>query len=242
MEAMGTISGGAIVVKKYQASLTMGTAGVFVLSGDQVSSTLSSIEIGTTSTVLTTGSIGVSLDTSGTVAATCMTSDADLLVSIAVNPDLIIRAKMSSGQTADTAMTVGETTSADSGGVNATGVTTIDEGMIWGYNGANKGLYRRLDNATGSVSINFPNAIASGDKFISANSYPGVHTALGLTMGMDLTSDITQADALTVVPGDNDTFIVFDVQLGTEDNDGENNSFYHLLQNQNVFGNAASSA
>jgi len=242
MEALGTISGGAIVVKKYQASATMSTAGVFVLGGDQVSSDLSSVKVGTTSTDLTTGSVGISLDTTGTVAATGMTSNADLLVSCAVNPDLIIRAKMSAGQTADTAMTVGETTAASAGGTVATGVTTIDEGMIWGYNGANKGLYRRLDDTAGSVTINFPNAIASGDKFISANSYPACSTAASLNLGPDLTTSFTQADALTVVPGTNDTFIVFDVELGTEDNDGENNSFYHFIQNQSIFGCTQTSA
>jgi len=235
MEAMGTIGGGAIVVKKYQASATMSTAGVFVLAADQVSSDLASVKPGTASTALLTGSVGVSLDTSGTIGATG-TTDAASVVSVTVNPDLIIRVKMSNGATADTALSIQPTTAASSTGVTATGVTTEDEGIVWGYDGANKGIYRRCDDAAGSVTINFPNAIASGDNFLSANSPPCVASIAGLGNGPNLTTDFTQADATTTVPADNDTLQCFDVQLGTEDDDGANNSFWHFVQKQSIFG------
>jgi hypothetical protein len=66
--------------------------------------------------------------------------------------------------------------------------------------------------------------------------------AASLSNGPDLTSDLTQGDASTACPGDNDTFIVFDLQLGTEDDDGANNSFWHFVQNQHVFGNTMNTA
>ena len=241
MEAMGTISGGAIVVKKYQAGATLSTAGVLLLGGDQVSGNLSSVSIGTTSTALLTGTAGVSLDTTGTIAITG-TADADLFVSVAVNPDLIIRLKMTNGGTEDTALTIGTCNVTDTTGVAAAGVTTLKEGLLWGYDGGNKSFYRRADDTSGGVTINFPNTITSGDRFLHANSYPGVSTAAGLSNGPDLSALITQGDAATANPGQNDTFMVFDVQLGDEDDDGANNSFWHVVQNQNIFGSSQTSA
>lgn len=237
MEAMGTIGGGAIVVKKFQASATLPNAGVFLAGADQVSGDLCSVAIATTSTAMDTGSVGVSLDTTGTIGATG-TADADLLVSVAANPDLIIRAKMSASVTEDTTLTIQPTTSASPTGINANGVTALKEGMIWGYDGANKGIFRRCDVTTGSVTINYPNAIASGDRFLHACCYPCVSSAAGLSNGPNLSTLITQCDAETACPGDNDTFMLFGVQLGTEDDDGANNSFYHFVQNQSIFGAA----
>jgi hypothetical protein len=235
MEAMGTIGGGAIVVKKYQASATMSTAGVFVIAGQATATDLGCVAIGTTSTALLTGSVGVSLDTTGTIGATG-TTDAGSIVSVAVNPDLIIRVKMTNGATEDTALTIQPATADSSTGITATTVTTEDEGIIWGYDGANKGIYRRVDDAAGSVTINFPNGIVSGDNFLSANSPPCVFSIAGLGNGPNLSTLITQADATTTVPGDNDTLQCFDVQLGTEDDDGANNSFWHMVQKQSIFG------
>jgi len=235
MEAMGTIGGGAIVQKKYQAGTTIANVGIPLLGSGAAATDLASVEVPTTSTALTTGMVGLSLSTSGTVAATGV-ADADIIVSVAVNPDLIIRCKMNNGATEDTALAIQTTTAADATGVTATGVTSLTQGMLWGYDGANKGVMRRTDNTAGSVSINFGSAIASGDRFLYANSAPCVSAAAGLGNGPDLTTLFTQGDASTANPGDNDTFMVFDVELGTEDNDGQNNSFWHFVQNQNIFG------
>jgi hypothetical protein len=235
MEAMGTIGGGAIVVKKYQASATMGTAGVLVNSATATATDLASVVSATASDPLTTGSVGVSLDESGTIGATGTTL-VGAFVSVAVNPNLIIRVKMNAGATADTGLTVQACNADSSSGITAGNVTTEDEGIIWGYDGANKGIYRRLDSAAGSVTINFPNAITSGDKFLSANSPPCVASIAGLGNGPNLTTDFTQGDATTTVPGDNETLQCFEVQLGTEDGDGENNSFWHMVMRQSVFG------
>ena len=241
MEAMGTLSGNSVLIVKYMASATMSTAGVFLLAGDQVSADLGSFKLATTTTATTTPTLGVTIDTSGTIAATG-TVEADLPVSVAVNPDLIIRVKMNSGSTEDTALTIGTASSASATGVAAAGVTTLKEGMMWGYDGGNKGSMRRCDDTVGGVTINFPNAIAVGDRFIMASMFPGVGTAAGLSNGPDLTTLRTQAVAQTINPGDNDSFFVFGVELGTTDDDGANNSFYQLVQNFHIFGNAGGTA
>jgi hypothetical protein len=246
MEAMGTLSGGAIVVKRYQSGFTVANAGIPLLGAGTAAAlaTGASVQTPTTSTALTTGMVGLSLDTSGTVAATGVSDNNDILVSVAVNPDLIIRCKMSNGTTEDTALAIQTTTAADSTGATATGVTSLTQGMLWGYDGNQKGVMRRTDDTAGSVVINFDDTtgIASGDRFLFANSAPAVSVAAGLANGPNLSTLFTQGDASTANPGDNDTFMVLDVELGTEDNDGANNSFWHFVQNQNIFGSTQTSA
>ena len=85
MEPMGTIGGGAIVIKKYQASATQSTAGVFLVAADQVSTHLASVAIATAgNSAVTLGTVGVGVDTTGTIGATG-TVNADLFISVAVN-------------------------------------------------------------------------------------------------------------------------------------------------------------
>jgi hypothetical protein len=240
MEAMGTIGGGAIVVKKYQAGTTISAAGTPLIGSTIATTDFASVEPMTTSTALTAGNVGIGLDTTGTVAATGITDTNDILVSVAVNPDLIIRCKMSNGGTADTALTLYPTTAADATGVTATGITNLDDSVCWGYDGGNKGEYRCMNDAAGSTAINFPNAIGSGDNFLYASGFP-CKTLAAASPWPDLTSSLTQMDA-TSATNDADNFHLFDLELGTIDNDGANNSFYILIQNYHVFGSTGSSA
>jgi len=240
MEAMGTIAGGAIVVKKYQAGTTISAAGTPLIGSTISSSDLGSVEPMTTTTALTAGNAGLALDTTGTVAATGITDTNDILVSVAINPDLIIRCKMCNGATEDTALTLYPTNAADATGALASNVTTLDDSIFWGYDGGNKGEYRCADDAAGSAAINFPNAIASGDNFLYASGFP-CKTLAAASPYITLTTALTQADA-TTADNDNDNFVIYDVQLGTEDDDGANNSFYLLVQYQHIFGSWGTSA
>jgi len=242
MEAMGTIGGGAIVVKKYQAGTTISTAGIPLIGSLTSATDYASVEPMTTSTALVNGNVGIGLDTTGTITQTTTADSNDLLISVAVNPDLIIRCKMNNGATEDTALTLYPTSAADATGVTTTGTTSLDQGVQWGYDGANKGHYRRMNDAAGSTAINFANAVAQGDNFLFANGYPACLVAASLSNGPNLTTALTQGDASTACPGDNDTFIVFDMQLGTEDDDGANNSFWHFVANQHVFGSTMNTA
>jgi len=235
MEAMGTIGGGAIVVKKYQAGTTIARAGVPVIGSLAVATDIAEVEPMTQTTALVNGNVGLGLDATGTVAASGITDTNDVLISVAVNPDLIIRCKMNNGTTDDTALTINAAGADSATGVDAGG-TTLTQGIVWGYDGANKGEHRRTSDTTGGVGINFPNAIASADRFLHANSSPCGYAAASLANGPNLTDNLTQGDASTANPGDNDTFITFGLQLGTEDDDGANNSFWHLVQIQHIFG------
>jgi hypothetical protein len=239
MEAMGTISGGAIVVKKLQAGTTISNAGVPVIGSTVASSDFGMVEPMTVDTILTAGNAGVGVDTTGTIAATGMTDDNDTLISVALNPDLLIRAKMSNGATADTALAINPAGAADATGAD-TGVTTLDDSAIWGYDGANKGQLRCTDTTTGDVALNFTSAIAATDNFLIAAGYP-FKTLAAASPWPELTTSLTQIDS-TTVNNDTDNFVIYDMQLGTEDDDGANNSFYLLVAYQHVLGSFGTSA
>lgn len=235
MELLGTISGGAPVMKRFIASATVPSAGVpFIGTNDGSTDIGDVLQMAATGTVLTTGSVGLGVDTTGTVSATA-TPTSDVLVTVAVNPDLIIRAKMSGGATEDTALTIITTSSADSGGVTLNGFTSVDGRTVWGYDGANKGERRQFDSTNGGVGLRFPNSIGSSDRFLECAGSPCMSVVASLAYP-DITTLLTQMDALTAASTDNDGWQILGMENGTEDDDGANNSFYHLVQNQHLFG------
>lgn len=240
MEVLGTLSGGAPVIKQFFASAAMTTAGIPVEGADVATADIGGVAAVNASAV--SGKVvGITLDTAPDAAATGITSASDILVSVVVNPDVIARIKMSGGTTSDTALTLTATTAADSTGVTATGTTTLDDSMIWGYDGGNAGILRRADDTAGSVSINFPNAIGSGDNFLTAVGFPGwAHTTANLAY-FDLTTTLDQAVAQTAAT-DTDLFQVIDVEARDEADEGRTNSFYHCIVNDHLFGGNAQSS
>jgi hypothetical protein len=148
---------------------------------------------------------------------------------------------MSASSTADTALTPQAPSAADTTGVD-TAITSLDEGIIWGYSGSNKGIMRRATDTTGGAAINFENGILTSDRYLHAGcGMPGANSAAAL-FGPDLTTTLTQGIAEVINPADTDLFATFDVILGTEDDDGANNSFWLLVQNQSSFGSNNNSA
>jgi hypothetical protein len=240
MEAMGTISGGAIVVKKYQAGTTMALAGIPIKGAGAANTDLGAVEPITASDAMSTGTVGISLDTCVVAGATGVTDTNDLMVSIAVNPDLIIKAKMAASATSDVALSIQSPDTDDSTGADI-GMTTLDEGFIWGYSGNNKGILRRCTTTSGGAGINFENGVLTSDQYLYASGgMPGACTAAAL-FSPDLTTTVDQVDAQTTSPADNDYFHTFDVILGTEDDDGANNSYFLFIQNASCYGSSLSS-
>ena len=238
MELVYMLSGGAPVIKRYMAGTTISTAGIPVLGAVDAGTDLGSVEPTTASTVVGIGSqVGLCLDTSGTVAATGITDSNDLFVSVVINPDAVLRAKMNNGTTSDTALATTAPTSADSTGVTLTGATTFDNGAVWGYTGTNVGEFRRSDDASGSLSINLVNGTATTDTYIAVHGFP---CSVELTNWecFDLTTDLTQIIAQTAVV-DKDNYATVDMEMRTATDDGINNSFYHLIANNHLFGSSS---
>lgn len=237
MEVIGYLYGGGPVIKRYHAGTTISTRGIQILGAVDAATDLGSVEPGTTSTAINVGSqVGINLDTSGTIGATGTTA-AGILISILVRPDAIIKGKMVAGSTADTALTAQACTAASATGVIATGVTSMDNGCMWGYDGANQGVVRRTDDTSGGVAINFPNAIASGDRFLAANGYP-CGCELTNFECYDLTTNLDQIDATTLIT-DMDNFVTFDLDVKGQEDSGASNSYYHLIANNHLFGSSS---
>lgn len=236
MQFRGTLSGGGPVMKSYMAGTTMATAGIPVLGAVDAATDLGSIEPITASSATLTGTmVGLLLDPTGTVAATGITDSAELFSRVVVNPDMIYGARANAGTTSGTALATTATTAADTTGATATGTTTLDNGALYGVTGGNVGEFRRTDDTAGSVSINFPNAIGSGDTFIALHGFPCSVEQTSWEC-YDLTTDLTEVVAQTAVV-DTNNFATLDIKfnhfeptLKTE---------YELIANNHLFGSSS---
>ena len=238
MELAYMLSGGAPVVKRYMAGTTISTAGIPVLGAVDAGTDFASVEPAVAATATVSGSqVGLCIDTSGTIAATGMTDDADLFVSVIINPDAVLRAKMNNGATSNTALATTAPTSADSTGATLTGATTFDNGAVWGYTGTNVGSFRRSDDASGSLAINLVNGTATTDTYLAVHGFPcGVE--ITNFESYQLTSDLTQIRAQTAAV-DMDNYATVDMELRDSSQSGTTNSYYHLIANAHLFGSSA---
>jgi hypothetical protein len=239
MEFAYTLSGGAPVIKRYMASETLSTAGVPVIGSVEAATGASraSIRPAGASDVVNTGSqVGLLMDTSGTVAATGITDSDDLIVSVIINPDAVIRARMNNGTASGTALALTTPTAADTTGVTV-GSTTLDNGAVWGYSGNNVGQYRRTTGTTGVCAINFTNGILTTDTYLACHGFP---CSVELTSWecYDLTTDLTEVIAQTAVV-DTNNFATVDMEMNDSTDDGINNSYYHLIANNHLFGSSS---
>ena len=237
MEVMGLLGGGAPVVKKYQITATLATAGVAMTSGGDADPGV--IICGTTTC---TDLLGVTLDT-----ATYSTTQGDGAreVSIVINPDAIYRAKMSFGATVNTAMTRFDITNAVSTGLTLTSgddftsTVNYDIGMVWWFSGANVGdTPRHIDTTTSTgltVEVPFKNATVVGDEFMVSGVSLFHDKALAQ---IQLTSDISQVDA-SIAPGTGAEFVAIDGEFNTAADEGATNSFYHLLSTDHSYSGSA---
>lgn len=238
MELAYLLSGGAPVIKRYMAGTTISTAGIPVLGSLDAATDLGTVEPMKASDAMTVGgSLGLAIDTSGTVAATGITDSADLFVSVIINPDAVLRAKMNNGVTSGTALATTSPTSADSTGVTLTGATTFDNGACWGYTGTNVGEFRRMADTSGAAAINFPNGTATTDTYIAVHGFPG-SIEVGGWECYDLTTDLTQVVAQTVIT-DTLNFATVDMEMRDASQDGVSNSYYHLIASSHLFGSSS---
>jgi hypothetical protein len=223
-------------MKNFQATDTLGTAGVPVTTVDVASTDRGGVQIIANTANPTQSVVGLTVGLAGqtiTIADTGMTDNADLYVRCVVNPDAVYRAKLSGGATAGTALTEHTNTSEDTTGVTCTGAAFLDDGVVWGYSGNNVGQYRRADAAT-TVATNFINTIAVGDSFLSGPGFPGA-VQVTTQAWMNLTTNMDQVNA-AAVDSDNDNFLIVDFNLRDSSESGTTNSFYHLLCNNHAVG------
>lgn len=226
--------GDGIVVKKYQIGEAMATAGVPVLKP-----TLSGTDgLLLASTTAAADLIGVTLDAHATrnTAQTGLVDNA-VYVSVIINPNGIFRARLSGGATTGTAIsTTAETVASTTGLIvtNAPG-TDYDDGVIWGYDGANAGYARKIevgDATDANLTIALPFDTAVGDLFLMATTNPGDDA------GVQLTSALDEVDA-TAENHAGVNFRVVEGDLRDKGGEGTTKSYFYLKGRDYMFGPGA---
>ncbi len=233
MEFAYTLSGAAPLIKKYQVNATVARAGVPLLipgagnAGIVLATTTGAADM-----------LGVNLDTATYVTAqqTDGTS-AERKVSVIINPDAVWRMKMSGGATEDTALALQAVTTAASDGLSVTTAAewsspTFDEGVVWGYDGANAGQARKITSVSstaGTVTVAFDRDTVVGDNFLRAPYWP----VQGITV--QLTTLLTQADA-SIAVGTGAGFKTVELILKDITDSGRTNSYVLAIPTDHVWG------
>lgn len=233
--------GSVPILKKFQFGVTLTNAGIpFTVPAAGTAG----VVIGTTTGA--TDLVGMSVDkgtvaTTGAAQSTYSTtqgvgaSSAERLVTLIVNPFAVWSAKLSGGATEDTALAEQVVTSASSGGTAVTTAAewsnpTYDEGVTWGYTGANAGRVRKVTSVSstaGTVTIPFDVATAVGDIFLRAPYWPMQ------TVTVQLTTNLYQADA-SIAVGTGAPYRVVELRLRDSTDSGKTNSFVLFASNSHA--------
>lgn len=232
MEVSGFFSGGAPVIKKYQIGEAMANSGVPV---EVATAGVAGIVLVETTTALDL--VGITLDAQATLVTAQQTDNSDPAreVSVVINPDILIRAKLSGGATEDTALLTGTVDTASTTGLDVNteiDYTNFDEGSIFCFSGANTDILRRIgvgDATDATVVVAFPLDIAVGDVFL--------HVPYGLVSDqfVQLTTALTQLDASATVDTDNNNFRIIELDMRDSSDDGRNNSFAIITPFDHLF-------
>lgn len=195
------LNGGAAVQKKYMVAA--GAPDFTVAGCPAIASATTTAGVAPMAAGTLAEYVGLSLDTATytTSQATIAANGAPGVISLVVNPDPVIRFRMSGSTTAGTALPLVTNSAASAGGTAVT-ITTGDivpnsptmlDGTIICLTGANVGIRRKITTVSATVFtvvVPFPYAIAAGDTFTAVPYSPGAATVVG---GDDLT--------LTATPG-----------------------------------------
>jgi hypothetical protein len=227
MELAYILSGAAPIIKRFQVSATVANVGVPLLIPGAGNAGL---PLGTTTSAANL--VGVNLDASGTyqTAQQSDNSDPERTVAVIINPDAVWRARLSGGATEGTALALQAVSSAATDGLAVTtgaewSNPTFDEGYVWGYDGSNAGIARKITSVSGTagtVTVAFPFDTAVGDNFLRAPFTPMQ------TVTAQLTTLLTEVDA-SIAVGTGGAWIPVELVLKDQTDNGRTNSFVLLL-------------
>ena len=234
MEVAYTIGGGGFHLKKYQMEAAALIAGVPIES-DGLTAGTSGVNASSTTASINTLGLGIDAVGASTLAQTPGAGELGdgnnaSFVTVCINPDAVWRCKLNESATEDTALTIFTQVTASADGL-APAATIVAQATVWGFNGQNNGHFRMAD-ATDSVLMAFPNAIAAGDEWLQVEAKWANNTSTAT-----LTTLLTQMNANATVNADASGFIVVEWELRDISEDGRNNSFAMLFPLNHAFGN-----
>src|SRR3990167_6635677 len=188
MEVVGTLYGAAVVLKKIQASVTQSVVGV-----PQISSAGNAAGITIATTTSLAEAVGINYDTATYVTAqqTDGTS-AERVLTVSINPDQMVRAFFSGSASTGAALTIRDVSTASTAGTAITtgddwSSPTMDEGAVWGYDGANVGQLRKITSVSttaATVTVPFDYDTVVGDNFLYAPVFPFRRGTVTLTTAL----------------------------------------------------------
>lgn len=234
------IYGSVPVVKKFQFGVTLTQTGIpFTIPAAGTAG----VVIGTTTGA--TDLVGLSIDQGtdriGGAQSTYTTTQgsgaasAERVVSLIINPFAVWAWKISATEVANVAIVLQTVTTASAGGTAVTTAAewsspTVDEGVTWGYSGANAGRFRKVTSVSataGTVTIPFDYGIVVNDEFLRAPWWPMQ------TVTIQLGTNLTQADA-SIVVGTGAPFRVVELRLRDLSDSGRTNSFVLGVSNSHA--------
>lgn len=231
------LTGAAPHLKRYQVNASLLTPGVPVLKGGS-----NSKGIVACSTTAAVGVVGVTTDTATFVSAQQSdNSDPARTVGVIINPLGCYRAKLSGGATENTALTSVPVSTISSDGLTVTTGTDwtspeSDEGVIFGYSGANAGIGRKITSSGATAAtllVALPNDTRVGDGFFRV---PYCASPYGYeTQYVQLTTALTQLDTSVAVNTTNVNFRVVELELRDFGGNGLTNSFAIIMANGSVW-------
>jgi len=218
------------LIKKYQVGETFAQAGVICA----VSGT-GNYGVRKATTTAAANSMGLALDVVTTLTAQqADNSDPARMISVIINPDAVLRSRLSGGATDGTAITDYAETSGNTAGttVTAAGLVSADEGMIVCSAGANAGKYRKnITGGSGSAvaGVAFPLDIAIGDRFFTLPvSCMDIQT-------VQLTTNVTEVNATAAVATNQVPYQAIEIQLGNPPNEILTQSYVFLVAADHLF-------
>lgn len=226
MDFAYTLNGGAPTIKKFQVGADLSTVGIPVLVGGAANDGL--VAAGTSAA---SDCVGITQDTATLISAQQSdNSDTAALVSVCISPDAVYKARLLGGATANTALTKYPITSASSDGLTITTTAAWDspefaDGTLWGYDGANSGVARKITSTSGSVAtllVPVPFDTVVGDNFLRIPYTPGEDQFVQLSTNLD------HLNASVLVDTDNANFRVIELDLNDISEEGDGNSFAFL--------------
>lgn len=240
MKVVGYLYGGAAVLKKYQVAETVADVGVPLLI-----STAGEAGLDLSTTTGAADMVGLNHDTATFVTAQQTDgTTAERTVTVDIRPDAIIKARLNEGATEGTALTLFDVTTATADGLDVTtgddwsSPNTFDEGVVWAFDGANKGQIRKITvvgATSATVTVAFENDHAVGDNFLRAPFWPHDDGSGTVT----LTTALTEVRADSAVTTSGAELWPIEIIAGTISTDGRNKSYVLLVPNDHALNKLA---
>ena len=217
----------------YQIGEAMANAGVPVVVGGG-----NSDGINLASTVTAVDCLGITIDAQATLVTAQQSDNSDPArrVSVIVDASAFYKAPISGGAAEETALTLFDVTTASTDGLSVTtgdawNSPNYDEGVLFGFDGNNAGIGRKITSADGSsatVIIALPFDTVVGDNFIRV---PYCASPMGSEdQFVQLSTLLTELDASVAVDVDNNNFRVLALRLHDRGQDPDRVRNYALIK------------